>query len=66
MTTIARNGLKRRARENAHKQDERIYLTPLEQILEDGKTLAERRLDDFNGAWGKAIERSFKECVLDF
>jgi len=66
MMAIARNGLKRRACENAHKQDERIYLAPLEQILEDGKTLAERRLDDFHGAWGKAIERSFEECVLDF
>lgn len=61
---IARRGLARRARRDNAGRDETIYLAPLEQIAEEGKTLAQRRLDAFNGAWRSETDHAFEDCVL--
>ena len=64
MLAMARRGLARRSRLDDSGQDETIYLAPLDQIVEDGRSLAERRLEAFNGAWGGEIDCAFEECVL--
>ena len=64
MLDLARGGLTRRARRNDSGSDETIYLAPLQQIVEDARPLAQRRLDAFNGAWGGSIDKAFEDCVL--
>ncbi|TLG78948.1 glutamate--cysteine ligase [Methylocystis sp. B8] len=61
---LANAGLRRRARLDADGRDETVYLAPLEAILEDGRTLAQQRLDAYYGAWGGAIDAAFTDCVL--
>jgi glutamate--cysteine ligase len=61
---LARAGLARRARFNAQETDETVYLAPLEEIVENGRTLAEQRLDAYHGAWAGSIDKAFEECVL--
>lgn len=61
---LANAGLRRRARLDADGRDETVYLAPLEAILEDGRTLAQQRLDAYYGAWGRAIDAAFTDCVL--
>jgi glutamate--cysteine ligase len=61
---LAAAGLKRRARLNADGADETIYLAPLEQIVAEGRTLAERRLEDFHGRWGGSVDGAFTDCVI--
>ncbi|MEF3365721.1 glutamate--cysteine ligase [Methylocystis sp. 9N] len=61
---LAKEGLRRRARLNAEGEDETVYLTPLEVIVEEGRSLAERRLDAYHGAWGRSVEPAFTECVM--
>ncbi len=46
---IARQGLDRRARENEIGDSESGFLSPLWEIAQSGKTLAERHLDAFTG-----------------
>ncbi|MGD9657356.1 MAG: glutamate--cysteine ligase [Methylocystis sp.] len=62
--SLAEDGLRRRARLNAEGRDENLYLAPLEEILEDGRCLAQRRLGDYYGAWGQSIDAAFVDCVL--
>lgn len=64
MLAMARRGLARRGRRDDAGHDETIYLAPLEQIVEDGKSLAQRRIEAFNGAWAGEIDRAFDDCVL--
>lgn len=61
---LAKDGLRRRARLDALAQDERVFLAPLEEILEDGRTLAQRRLDAYAGDWARSIDPAFTDCVL--
>lgn len=61
---LAIGGLKRRAQKNARGEDETIYLAPLEQIVEEGRTLAQRRLDLYEGPWGRSVEGAFTDCVI--
>jgi glutamate--cysteine ligase len=61
---IAAAGLERRAHRNARGEDERIYLAPLEKIVDDGRTLAERRLEAFHGAWGQSVDGAFRDCII--
>jgi glutamate--cysteine ligase len=62
--SLAKDGLRRRARLNAEGRDETVYLAPLEAILEDGRSLAQQRLDDYYGRWGRSIDAAFVDCVL--
>ncbi|GDX38421.1 glutamate--cysteine ligase [Methylocystaceae bacterium] len=64
LLVIANNGLKRRAKFDKEGRDERVYLAPIEEIIEDGKTLAQRRLEDFGGPWRGSIDPAFVDCVL--
>ena len=61
MLGIARDGLKRRAELDTTKDDERIYLEPLFEIAERGRTPAELLVDDFNTRWGGRIEPLYSE-----
>jgi glutamate--cysteine ligase len=58
---ISAAGLARRARCNAHGQDERHFLTPLIEFAEANETPAERKLALFHGEWGGDIDRVFRE-----
>ncbi len=64
LLALARGGLTRRARRNAGGADESIYLAPLERIADEGRTLAERRLENYYGAWNGSVEPAFTECVI--
>lgn len=62
--SIAAGGLKRRARRDAQGRDETLYLAPLERILEEGRTLAERRLELYERPWGRSVDGAFRDCAL--
>jgi glutamate--cysteine ligase len=64
MMDLARGGLARRARLNDSGKDETVYLAPLQEILEEGRPLAQRRLDAFNGVWRQSTDRAFDACVM--
>lgn len=61
---LAKNGLRRRARLDAKGRDECVFLAPLEAIVDDGRTLAQQRLDAYYGGWGRSIDAAFADCVL--
>jgi glutamate--cysteine ligase len=58
---LAREGLKRRARLNGLGDDETIYLSTLERMVEAGRTNAEDLIDRYRGPWGRAIDPVFFE-----
>ncbi|QGM95182.1 glutamate--cysteine ligase [Methylocystis rosea] len=61
---LAKGGLRQRARLDAKGRDESVFLAPLEAIIEDGRTLAQQRLDAYYGGWGQSIDAAFTDCVL--
>jgi glutamate--cysteine ligase len=56
---LAEAGLKRRARRNDG-EDETRALTPLKQIVEEGRTQADRLLAAYEGPWERNIDRLFE------
>ncbi len=64
MLALARGGLTRRAKRDVAGADETIYLAPLERIVAEGRTMAERRLELYHGAWAGDLHRAFADCVL--
>lgn len=58
---ISAHGLKRRDRRNRNGADESIYLAPLMEFAEAGITPAERKLEQFHGAWGGSVDPVFTE-----
>ena len=58
---ISAHGLQRRDRRNRNGADESIYLAPLMEFAEAGITPAERKLEQFHGAWGGSIDPVFTE-----
>ena len=56
---LALGGLKRRARLDRNGDDERKALQPLVEILEEGRSAADRLLADFSGPWAGDIDRVF-------
>jgi glutamate--cysteine ligase len=64
MLALARGGLARRAALDPQGRDETIYLAPLEEIAESGRTLAEQRLEAFSGRWRGSVDPAFEECVM--
>ncbi|MBB4952419.1 glutamate--cysteine ligase [Agrobacterium vitis] len=56
---IAKSGLKARARLNAAGKDESIYLDPLEEIAQTGRTVADIMLEHYNHDWGQSIDPVF-------
>jgi glutamate--cysteine ligase len=63
---LAAAGLRRRAKTNDQGQDETVYLAPLERIVAEGRTLAERRLEAYQGAWSESVDGAFADCVIPF
>jgi glutamate--cysteine ligase len=56
---LAARGLERRARLDSAGHDERIYLAPLEVIVEEGRTEAERLLALYGKEWGGQVDPVF-------
>ncbi|MGR4894001.1 glutamate--cysteine ligase [Stenotrophomonas sp. LARHCG68] len=56
---ISRDGLRRRAALNGDGQDETRFLDVLQEIVDSGKTAAERKLELFHGAWNGNIDPVF-------
>ncbi len=64
MVTIALGGLRRRARLDRSGEDERKWIEPLLETLEQGHSPADRLLADFRGPWHGDIERVFDTQAL--
>ncbi len=60
---ISVQGLKRRARLNAHGTDESHFLDPLIEIVAANETPAERKLALYNGPWNHSVDPVFREFV---
>lgn len=58
---ISREGLRRRAALNGDGQDETRFLDVLQEIVDSGRTAAERKLELFHGAWNGQVEPVFTE-----
>ena len=60
MIEISRAGFKARARMTDANEDERIFLGPIEEIVEEGRTRAQRLLDRYENEWNRNIDELFK------
>ncbi len=63
VVAIAREGLKSRNCLNSLGENESHFVNALENVIEDGRTPAESKLDMFNNKWGGDIDRLFDECA---
>jgi glutamate--cysteine ligase len=57
---LAQGGLARRSRRNAAGEDETVYLAPLLEVIESGKSSADRLLDEYETAWRGDIDEIFR------
>jgi glutamate--cysteine ligase len=64
MLALAEGGLLRRARLNDRGEDESRALKPLMQIVEEGRTPADRLLAAYHGPWEGNIDRLFETEAL--
>ena len=64
VVALARAGLARRARLNASGEDETAYLTPLESIVESGRSPAQGWIERFEGPWRRSVEPAFTEAIF--
>src|SRR5690606_9167363 len=60
---IARAGLSARHRLDRSGEDERGFLSPLEEIVETGITPAETLLDAYAGRWNGSVDPIFSELA---
>jgi glutamate--cysteine ligase len=58
---LSRNGLAARNRENGLGDNETIYLTTLDQLVDGGTTNAEDLLARWRGPWARSVEPAFME-----
>lgn len=61
--TIARQGLTARKCFNAIGDNETHFLNTLEEVVAEGRTPAEAKLELYNTSWGRNIDRVFEECA---
>lgn len=61
---LSRAGLQRRAFKDAQGRDETRHLVFAEEIVESGKTPAERLLALYHGAWNGSVKPAFRDCVF--
>jgi len=61
---IARRGLEARCRLNAIGQDETVYLDHVDEVAHSGRTLADRLLERYHGAWRGEIDHVFEEYAF--
>lgn len=57
---MADAGLKARDFKNPEGEDERIFLEPLHEIVEDGWSLSERLVDLFNNEWDQDVDKVYE------
>ena len=58
--TIARQGLRARAKLNASGDDETGFLSELDEIAASGMTPAQRLLERYHGEWGGNIHKVYE------
>jgi glutamate--cysteine ligase len=61
MVALAKNGLTARNRLNPSGNDETIFLSALEEVVETGRTPADVLLERYHGSWKGDLDRVFKE-----
>ncbi len=61
LVTIAKHGLKNRARFSGGMVDERGYLSELEDIADSGITPADRLLELYHGDWQGDVSRIYRD-----
>jgi len=60
---ISRQGLKSRARLNGHGESESLFLQPLDEIAQNGKSNADLLIEKFNGPWNGDVMRAYEDCA---
>ena len=60
---LSESGLKKRAQYNLLQEDESKYLWPIKQIIETGKTSAEKLLEKYHQEWNQNIDPIFQEMA---
>ncbi|GGE39559.1 glutamate--cysteine ligase [Marinicauda pacifica] len=60
---IAREGLKARARVNAHGEHEALFLDDLFEIARSGHSPADLLIERFHNEWNDSVEPVFKACA---
>ncbi|MBB3019020.1 glutamate--cysteine ligase [Microvirga lupini] len=61
---LSRAGLQRRSCRDGAGQDETRHLAYAEEIVDSGRTQAERLLERYHGAWGGSVKPAFTEYVF--
>ncbi len=61
---MAAQGLKNRARGDGAGADESLFLAYLEEIVESGKSSAEKLLDQYHGVWDGDIKKAYEALTL--
>ena len=59
---ISREGLKTRARTNAHGENESVFLQELDNFARTGRSNADRLISDFLGKWDGDILQAYNDC----
>jgi glutamate--cysteine ligase len=62
--SLARGGLKRRARLDKIGVDETRYLDPLDAIVAEGRAPAQHWIERFEGRWARSVEPAFREALI--
>jgi glutamate--cysteine ligase len=62
--SLARGGLKRRARLDKIGLDETRYLDPLDAIVAEGRAPALHWIERFEGPWGRSVAPAFREALI--
>lgn len=60
---LAREGLERRRHVDERGSDETVYLAPLEEIVDSGRTRAEVLLERYHGPWRGNLDPIFEEMA---
>ncbi|AHA28154.1 glutamate--cysteine ligase [Candidatus Liberibacter americanus] len=58
---ISRNGLRNRGHLNHRKEDETIFLKPIEKIINENKSPADEMINSYHGKWKESVEPCFEE-----
>ncbi|MEC7831222.1 MAG: glutamate--cysteine ligase [Pseudomonadota bacterium] len=61
---ISSEGLKRRGKIDSNGNDEQIFLTPLNEIIQNKESPADRLLRKYNNEWNKDIMKIYENCLF--
>ncbi|ADR52547.1 glutamate--cysteine ligase [Candidatus Liberibacter solanacearum CLso-ZC1] len=59
--SFSQNGLKNRAKVNFQREDETIFLKPLEKIIHSDQSFSDEILTAYHGRWNNSVEPYFEE-----